>query len=168
MRDVNEAAGAAAQIKLQKLEDAASALGQAEARIGVLNALRRFLLEDKQTTYFGIDFRNKEVHQMEYEIVQSLMDLRLLHLINAGLSDERQGARRSEVYMFDLSQFSGTRVKRNLKVLDLMKEHFVLKSTGESEPPKLGHAEKTSRHFAQSAAYDLAELSSLNYMPQSS
>lgn len=170
VQDVNEAAGAAAQLKLQELEDdAASALGQAEARIGVLNALRRFLLEDKQTTYFRIDFRDKEMHQREYELLQSLMDLRLLHLINAGLSDERHAGHRSEVYMLDLSQFSGTRFKRNLKVLDLMKDHLVLMSTGESEPPKSGDTPKKLQSILRRGpAYELANLSSLNVVPQRS
>jgi hypothetical protein len=83
---------------LQELEDdAASSLGQAEARIEVLKRLRVFLLEEKQATYFRIDFRDKETHSKEYELMQSLMDLRIIHLINASLSDEREAGRRSEV-----------------------------------------------------------------------
>jgi hypothetical protein len=131
VQDVNEAAGRIAQTKLQELEDdAASSIGRAGARLGVLNAIRQFLIEEKQITYFRVDFRDKETHPKEYEIMQSLMDLRLIHLINAGLSDERQAGCRSEVYMLDLSQFSGTRFKRNLKVLDFVRGYLVLKSTG--------------------------------------
>lgn len=131
VQDVNEAAGRMAQIKLQELEDdAASSKGKAEARIEALRRLRAFLLEDRQITYFRVDFRDKEANSNEYDLLQSLMDLRLFHLINAGLSDERQAGRRSEVYMLDLSQFSGSRFKRNLKVLDFTKGHLVLKNTG--------------------------------------
>jgi len=143
VQDVNEAAGRMAQIKLQELEDdAASSSGKAEARVETLKRLRSYLLEERQITYFRIDFRDKEAHPREYELMQSLMDLRLFHLINAGLSDEREAGRRSEVYMLDLSQFSGTRFKRNLKVLDFTKNHLVLKSTGGSASPRAGDTPK--------------------------
>lgn len=143
VQDVNEAAGRIAQTKLQELEDdAGSSLGQAGARIEVLKRLRSFLLEEKQATYFRIDFRDKETLSKEYELMQSLMDLRLIHLINAGLSDEREAGRRSEVYMLDLSQFSGMRFRRNLRVLDFSKDHLVLKNTGGTAAPRAGDTPK--------------------------
>lgn len=139
VQDVNESAGKIAQIKLQELEDdAASSIGSAQARMQVLNHLRTFLLEEKQMTYFRVDFQDKENHPNEYELMQSVMDLRLIHLINASLSDEHHAGRRSEAYMLDLSQFSGTRFKHNLKVLDFTKNYLVLKSTGSAVAPRLG------------------------------
>ncbi len=163
VQDVNEAAGRMAQIKLQEIEDdAASSKGKAEARIETLRRLRAFLLEDRQVTYFRIDFRDKEAHPKEYELVQSLMDLRLFHLINAGLSDERQAGRRSEVYMLDLSQFSGTRFKRNLKVLDFTKDHLVLKNTGGSTDPRPGDTPKRLLAILRRGpAFELNTLSDL-------
>jgi hypothetical protein len=143
VQDVNEAAGQIAQIKLQELEDdAASSLEKADSRVHVLNTLRQFLLEEKQVTYFRIDFQDKEAHPRNYELLQSLMDLRLIHLINAGLSDERQAGRRSEVYMLDLSQFSGSRFRRNLRVLDFTKTFLILKDTGGSSTSRLGDTPK--------------------------
>ncbi len=143
MQDVNEAAGQLSQIKMQELEDdAASSAGTALPRLGLLSKLRNFLLEEKQTTYFRVDFRDKEVNQNAYEIMQSLMDLRFIHLINGSLSDERQAGKKSEVYMLDLSQFSGTRFKRNLSVLDFTKGHLVLKNTGAKAEPRTGDTPK--------------------------
>jgi len=143
VQDVNEAAGKIAQVKLQELEDdAASAIGMAQARKDALNLVRTQLLDVAQVTYFRIDFQDKESHAREYELLQSIMDLRLVHLINAGLSDERQAGRRSEVYMLDLSQFSGMRFRRNLRVLDFIKTYLVLKNTGGNASPKLGDTPK--------------------------
>ncbi|WP_136626359.1 hypothetical protein [Bradyrhizobium macuxiense] len=131
VQDVNEAAGRNAQPKLQELEDdAASSIGSANARKDALTSIRAFLLDQRQTTYFRVDFRDKEVHQREYDLLQSLMDLRLIHLINSSVSDERLAGHRSEVYMLDLSQFASSRFKRNIRVLDFVNNHLVLKSTG--------------------------------------
>jgi len=89
--------------------------------------------------------------------MQSLMDLRFIHLINASLSDERHAGRRSEVYMLDLSQFSGTRFKRNLKVLDFTKGHLVLKSTGVPAPPRPGDTPKKLQGIYAAGPYSISE-----------
>ena len=143
IQDVNEAAGKIAGVKIQELEeDAASSVGKADSRRATLTALKRFLLDDKHVTFFRIDFRDKETRQEEYELLQSLMDLRLIHLIHASLSDEHHGGQRSEVYMLDLSQFSATRFRRKLRVLDFTKNHLVLKSTGGGDEPRKGDTPK--------------------------
>jgi hypothetical protein len=144
IQDVNEAAGQTAKVKLQELEeDAASSGGSAEARRQALEDLRSFLIEEKQFTFFRIDFKDKEQHVEEYNLMQSLMDLRVIHLVNGSLSDERKAGHRSEVYMLDLSQFSGSRFKRNLRVLDLKKGVVVLKKTGDKSAEKAGESSKS-------------------------
>ena len=70
------------------------------------------------------------------------MDLRLVHLINASLPDERKAGHRSEVYMLDLSQFSGQRLKRKIKALDFVGGHIVLKETATRTPDKIGDTPK--------------------------
>jgi hypothetical protein len=162
VQDVNEAAGQIAQTKLQELEDdAASSLEKADSRVSALNTLREFLLIQRQVTYFRIDFQDKEAHPKEYELMQSLMDLRLIHLINAGLSDEREAGRRSEVYMLDLSQFSGTRFRRNLKVLDFTKQFLVLKDTGGSGAARTGETpKKLLSILRRGPLFELSQLSS--------
>jgi hypothetical protein len=162
VQDVNEAAGRNAQPKLQELEeDTASSIGKAESRIGVLNLLRQFLIEEKQITYFRIDFRDKEANPKEYELMQSLMDLRLIHLINAGVSDEREAGRRSEVYMLDLSQYSATRFKRNLRVLDFKQNHLILKGTGEKSPRPADTPQRLLSILRRGPAFNLTQLTNL-------
>jgi hypothetical protein len=139
VQDVNNAAGVAGQTKLQELEDDAAAVaGRSAVLIEVLNKLRFFLLTDKQITFFRVDFRDKETHGAEYRVLQALADLRMLHLINGSLSDAQQAGQRSEVYLLDLSQYSGSRLKQRLRVLDFEHGHMVLKRTRSSEPSKAG------------------------------
>ena len=104
MQDVNDAAGRSAQTKLKELEiDAAASLGTAKDILDALKDVRNFLLQDHQVTFLRIDLRDKERHPEEYGLIQSLMDLRMLHLLSAGLSARHEAGRRSEVYMLDLS-----------------------------------------------------------------
>jgi hypothetical protein len=139
VQDVNNAAGRAAQTKLQELEDdAAAALGRSQQLVSILQLLREFLLNEEQITFLRIDFRDKETHSKEYELMQALADLRMLHLINASLSDAHHAGRKSEVYLLDLSQYSGSRLKQKLRVLDFERGHIVLKRTRSDEPAKVG------------------------------
>ena len=139
VQDVNNAAGVAAQTKLQELEDdAASAKGRSGVLVAALNCVREFLITTQQITFFRIDFRDKERHSTEYRLLQGLADLRMLHLINASLSDPHHAGSRSEVYLLDLSQYSGSRLKQKLTVLDFERSHLVLKRTRSSDAPRVG------------------------------
>ena len=139
VQDVNKAAGNAAKVKLAELEDDAASAGEVTAQIlDGLKTIRRFCIDEKSSTYFRVDFQDKESHTSEYGILQELLDLRLTHLVDGSLSDEKHAGRRSEVYMLDLSQFSGQRLKRKLRVLDFEAGHLVLKATGTKEPHKVG------------------------------
>jgi hypothetical protein len=160
VQDVNEAAGRNAQPKLQELEDdAASSVGSASASKNALNVLREFLINLRQTTYFRVDFRDKELHQREYDVLQSLMDLRLIHLINSSVSDERLAGHRSEVYMLDLSQFASSRFKRNLRVLDFQNDHLVLKTTGAGSEMRPGDTpNKLLGILRRGPSFDLTSL----------
>jgi hypothetical protein len=97
-----------AKVRLTELEDDAASSGELTANVlDGLNTIRRFCIDEKSSTYFRIDFQDKENHTDQYRVLQELLDLRLLHLVDGSLSDERHAGRRSEVYMLDLSQFSG-------------------------------------------------------------
>lgn len=161
VQDVNQAAGNISKIKIQELEDdAASSIGMSSPRTESLLSISEFLLNQKQVTYFRIDFQDKETHSTEYDLLQSLMDLRLIHLINGSLSDEREAGRRSEVYMLDLSQFSGMRFKRNLLVLDFTKDYLVLKRTGGTTPSRPGDtADKLKNILRRGPLFPLSDLS---------
>ncbi len=167
VQDVNTAAGIAAGSKLQELEDdAAAARGRSEALIGALNLVRDFLLNDQQITFFRIDLRDKELHADAYGLIQALADLRMLHLINSSLSDPHQAGRRSEVYLLDLSQYSGSRLKQNLHVLDFERGHVVMKRTRTQEQVRVGDTpRKLVTVLRRGPIFELSKLEAQQALP---
>ena len=138
MQDVNKAAGEALGGKLTELQEDAASTGEKSAVLESLRIVSQFCTEEKGYTYFRIDVRDKDTKQEYYGLIQDLMDLRLLHLVESSLSDERRAGRRSEVYMLDLSQYSGQRLKRKLKLLDFQDGYLVLKDTGTTKETRIG------------------------------
>lgn len=161
VQDVNNAAGVVSQTKQQELEDdAAATSGRSAILVASLNIVREFLLGEQQVTFFRINFRDKEVRQGEYRVLQALADLRMIHLINASLSDPHHAGQRSEVYLLDLSQYSGSRLKQNLHVLDFEKGHMVLKRTRSSEASRVGDTVlKLVALLRRAPIFDLERLS---------
>jgi hypothetical protein len=140
VQDINKAAGDAKQKKIDELEDdAASSKGDSIVALETLGKLKSYCLETKSCTFFRVDFEEKDKYVEAYGHLQILMDLRLIHLIEPSLSDKRIAGRKSEVFLLDLSQFAGQRLKRKLTVLDLMDGFLVLKQTGSSAEPRLGN-----------------------------
>jgi hypothetical protein len=139
VQDVNIAAGRATQVKLRELEgDAAASLGSAEAILRALGEVRRFLLTEHKITFMRVELHDKEARPREYAIVQSLMDLRMIHLIHSSLSDSHEAGSRSEVYLLDLSEYSASRLRQRLSMLDFQGRHLVWKRTRSGEQPEAG------------------------------
>jgi len=137
-QDVNQAAGDAAQVKVQELEDDLAAEHAGGSRtLAALERLRAFCLEGESSTYFRVDFRDKERNPTEYGMLTSLLEVRLTHLIDPSISGGRAGER-FEVFMLDLSQFSGARLKQAIRVLDLEKGVIVAKMTGQKKSTRAG------------------------------
>ncbi len=119
VQDVNQAAGDAAGAKLQELEDdMASNVGTAERTLAALQQVRDFCLEDESYTYFLVAYCDKENEPAAYNLLTDLLDVRLIHLIDSGVSDAHAAGHRSDAFMLDLSQFSGSRLKQRIRVLD--------------------------------------------------
>jgi hypothetical protein len=138
-QDVAAAAGDIAQAKMAELEDdAAAAAGSAQQMILGLQKLRDFCIDDKKYTFFYVDFKDKETKVDEYTLLQSLVDVRLVHILNASVSDAHQSGERAEAYMLDSSQFSGARFKKYLRVLDLVGGQLVMRQTGTTIMPRSG------------------------------
>ncbi len=138
-QDVNQAAGDAAQAKIQELEeDLAADQGSAGTTLAALAALKKFCLEQEQSTYFRVDLRDKEANPDEYSALTSLLEVRLTHLVDPSVSDRRRAGERAEVFMLDLSQFAGARVKRSIRVLDLERGIVVTKRTGQKGSTRVG------------------------------
>ncbi len=163
VQDVNHAAGTAAKVKLQELEDdAAAAREGSQAFIDALTKVRDFLLNERQITFLRIDLIDKEQHPDEYGLLQGLMDLRMLHIVNASLSSAHQAGQRSEVYLLDLSQYSGARLKQKLQVLDFVRDHLVLKKTRSADPDRVGDTpRKLIDLLRRGPLFDLGRLSSI-------
>jgi len=160
-QDVARAAGDIAQAKMSELEeDSTAATGSAQRMIAGLQILRQFCLSDKKYSFFQIDFRDKEKFVEEYSLLQSLMDVRLIHMVNASVSDTHRSGERAELYMLDLSQFSGERLRRHLKVLDFVDGDIVLRETGTTRKPRRGDTPRKLITMLRSAPrFDLAQLS---------
>ncbi|MEU5765817.1 hypothetical protein ABZ782_07835 [Streptomyces asoensis] len=140
VQDVNQAAGDAAQVKLQELEDDMAADVESATRtISGLKVVRDFCLEETSFTYFLVGYRDKEDNPHLYSIITDLLDVRMIHLIDAGVSDAHAAGQRSEVYMLDLSQFSGSRLKQGIQVLDFSGGKIVSRKTRTTDAAKTGN-----------------------------
>lgn len=139
VQDVNLAAGDAAGEKLQELEeDMASNVGIAQRTLQALGVVRDFCLQEKGYTYFLVDYRDKESSPDRYSILTDLMDVRLVHLLDAGVSDPHSAGRRYEAYLLDLSQFSGSRLKQRIHVIDFQGGKIVAKQTRTKSDVRVG------------------------------
>lgn len=161
VQDVNEAAGDAGKQKRAELEDdAASSIGQAALRLSALEAVRAFAIDEHHCSFFRVNFRDKENLQEEYRLLQSLMDLRMLHLVKSSLSEAHGAGERSEVYMIDLSEFSGSRLKKHMSVIELINDNLVLRQTGEGgEPLVADTGRKLVQLFRTGPLFSLDRLS---------
>jgi AAA ATPase domain len=118
VQDVNLAAGAAADRKLHELKQDATGTNLSARAIQRLKSVSAFCLDVERCTYFRIDFRERDKHSTEYNLIQILVDFRLLHLINSSVSDSSEAGEKSEAYTLDLSQYSAERLKKNITALD--------------------------------------------------
>jgi hypothetical protein len=142
VQDVNKSAGDAAVLKLQELdEDLSSNSDWASNTRYALEQVLEFCLDETHWTFFRVDFRDKDRHD-GYELLASLMDLRMIHLVNPSVSDESHAGEKAEVFMLDLSQYSGERLKKFLHVLDFVGGKFVLKETGRKGEDRVGDTAK--------------------------
>lgn len=139
VQDVNQAAGDAAQAKLLELEeDLAANVGVAGRTLAGLSSLRVFCLEETRYTFVRVNLLDKEEAPSSYEVLTNLLDVRLVHLIHPAVSDSKRAGVRYEVFMLDLSQFSGQRLKQEIRVLDLDRGVLVSKRTRSRESPRRG------------------------------
>jgi hypothetical protein len=160
VQDVNQAAGDAASAKIQELEeDMAANSGVAQRTLETLGVVRAFCLDEQSFTYFLISYRDKEKNVAAYSLLTDLMDVRLMHLIDAGVSDPNQAGARFEAYMLDLSQFSGSRLKQRISVLDFEDGVFVAKQTrGAVEPTRGATSRELIGILRKAPVLDLARL----------
>jgi hypothetical protein len=143
VQDVNQAAGDAAQVKIQELEeDMASNVVTAARTVEALNRVRIFCLDTTSFTYFLVSYRQKESAPKQYNVLTDLLEQRLIHLLDGSVSHAHSAGERSEAFMLDLSQFSGSRLKQGIHVLDFSGGRLISRKTRAGAKPRVG---ETSR-----------------------
>ena len=77
-----------------------------------------FCLHDNNTNCFLID---KNTRGKEADQIHQLVDLKLLHLARSRVTRPTRPGDIFEAYMLDFSQYSGSRRRRGLKVIEFWK-----------------------------------------------
>jgi len=116
VEDVNVAAGENDSAKSEDfrrdtLDDSAPL--EAEFR-----KIRDFCLEKNNTNCFLLD---KDQHGREIDLIQELVDLKLVHLVRSRVTISGRTGRIHEAYMLDLSQYAGARKRRELEMIEFWK-----------------------------------------------
>jgi hypothetical protein len=144
IEDVNRAAGRASAEKLRELdEDLAAQSADAAITLGALSSLRAFCLDrpgSEPWTYFRVSFRSKETRQEEYGLLTRLLEVRMIHMLDPSISDPKRAGTRFEVYMLDLSEYSGQRLRRGVHVLNFEGGRLTAQKTGEPKSRREGTA----------------------------
>jgi hypothetical protein len=110
--DVNVAAGEhepskREELKRDTLEDQVEIVKQFEKVV-------HFCLERAEANVFLLDKGNTGHH---WDLIQELVDLRLIHLVRSRITVRSDPGRLFEGYMLDLSQYAGSRKRRDFEIV---------------------------------------------------
>jgi len=114
--DVNRAAGEHEESKREELKR-----DVIEDQADIEDQFRRivnFCIEDAQANLFLID---KASSGKEVALIQQLVDLRLIHLVSSRITVSKQPGKIYEAYMLDVSQYAGSRARRNFEIVPFWK-----------------------------------------------
>lgn len=110
--DVNRAAGEHEESKREELKrDVVEDQVEIEKQFA---KIVDFCIEDAQANLFLID---KAASGKEVELIQQLVDLRLIHLASSRITVSKQPGKIYEAYMLDVSQYAGSRARRNFEIV---------------------------------------------------
>jgi hypothetical protein len=139
VQDVNQAAGDAAQIKVQELEeDGSSNKGVPEQASRALVRLRSFCLDETSYTYFRVRHQDRDNNPEAFGVLNRLVEFRLLHSIAPSVSNPHRAGDASEVFMLDLSQYTGSRLKQKIWVLEIADGNMYSKRTRDTKSRRTG------------------------------
>ncbi len=128
LSDVNVAIGEFGQGKVNELsQDARNAAGELRT---LLSALESYCLDENQINAFLV--RSEE--SQERKLVQTLSDLRLVHLISQSTTPDKAG-QRYEAFILDYSMFTGFRRRPNIK--EMIPRHGQFKASDLRKLPKV-------------------------------
>ena len=128
LSDVNVAIGEFGQSKTSELsQDARNGEGDL---LEMLSALEAYCLDDHRTNAFLV----RSDDSKERRLVQTLSDLRLVHLINQSTTPDRAG-QRYEAFILDYSMFTGFRRRQNIQ--EMIPKHGQFKASELRTLPKV-------------------------------
>jgi hypothetical protein len=114
--DVNQACGEHEGTKREELSlDAGNDQG---ALIEAFDRVRAFCLTEKKANCFLV---TKDLQTEGYRQIQGLVDLRLLHLVKSRVTVRDRPGKIYEAYLLDLSQYTGERKKRDMRIIEFWK-----------------------------------------------
>lgn len=141
------------QTKLRHLREDAD--GDAGGLERVLVDLMRFCLKDKLKTGFLISQEDAQRHIREHELIQQLMDFKLIHVVEPDTSAASGRPGRYEAYTLDFSLFMEPR-RRNIEIVEFWRRGDDSHRVGVRELP-VYPLEQVGRVFDNSAASGDAE-----------
>jgi len=77
--------------------------------------IRDFCLEEAKSNCFLL---NKDARGVEVALIHELVDLKLLHLVRSRVTVSGRPGKIYEAYMLDLSQYTGSRKRRGLEIIE--------------------------------------------------
>ncbi|WP_159520021.1 hypothetical protein [Sunxiuqinia indica] len=118
--------------KLKNLRKDAS--NDADSLERVYRDLMRFCLQEKKRTCFLISQDECQMHSSAHELIQQLMDFKLLHIVEPDTSAASGRKGRFEAYTLDFSLFMEPR-KRNITIIEFWKFDSGNRRIGVREAP---------------------------------
>lgn len=115
VEDVNVAAGEHDGSKRQELRRDTSDDVEASSLESVFHKLIRFCLEKNNTNCFLL---HKDEKSSDVGSIKELVDLKLIHLVRSRVTVSSRAGNIYEAYMLDLSQYAGSRKRRNLRLIE--------------------------------------------------
>lgn len=115
--DVNLAAGAYGDTK--KAEFQRDTLDDRERLEAAIQKIRSFCLQKTKTNIFLID---QDLTGSDYDLVQELVDLRLIHHVRSRVTVREFPGKNFRALLLDVSQYSGERKKRDVEMLEFWKD----------------------------------------------
>ncbi|MEJ2633094.1 MAG: hypothetical protein P8015_18150 [Acidihalobacter sp.] len=113
--DVNIAAGEYDSSKREEFRRDTSNELETSSLEEVFYKLREFCLDKNNTNCFLLD---KDERGTEVDNIRELIDLKLIHLVRSRVTVSGRPGKIFEAYMLDLSQYAGSRKRRNLELIE--------------------------------------------------
>jgi hypothetical protein len=112
VEDINLAAGTYGETKFEEFKrDTLEDQRKLEQEFGKLIA---FTIEKTNTNCFLLD---QDISGAEVELIQELVDLRLVHFIRSRVTVRAKKGRIFKAYMIDISQYTGARKRKDLEII---------------------------------------------------